>query len=322
MVSMNKFHREVVDWLEDEYGVSGARLEEGGKHPRLKFEFQGRSYSSVVPSTPSDWRTTRNMQTQLKQQLGPPPQLEERTPRKLDDMLKEVTMDNTLGTLEERARILPTSPTSPASPAEELEKEEKTTWEVKVASYKNNNASSKTVWFLLPIEAEPLIKKRYGYRTEKLDEENWKLVPDSKGRSFFKYGENWLKITYTDREMPLFGASWGTATRDATGEIRVHLPVSARLEVKSEIPWTPPTPAQKPAQNPSAPHPAPPWASSIPSPAPSSPAPSALPEDRMRQIIKDVRELEAQLPYRLVRLESGKLVWRAPTIEYVEAGEQ
>lgn len=84
--------REVRAYLRDAYGVTKATLSQGGGgHPRLTFEHTGRSYKLTLPSANSDRGLAFDMKRQdIRRLLGPPTvTIEPKFKRRLDDMMPE-----------------------------------------------------------------------------------------------------------------------------------------------------------------------------------------------------------------------------------------
>lgn len=81
----------ITDYLES-VGATGITLQHGGKHKKLQFMWQDRRYTTVVPSTPSDHRWLDNQLASLRQMLGRPDAIAtDATPkRSLQDMTNEL----------------------------------------------------------------------------------------------------------------------------------------------------------------------------------------------------------------------------------------
>lgn len=62
--------REIKDWLE-EHGAAGVRVEQGGKHPRVIFRFEGQERFYVTAGTPGDRSCgLDNTRSDLRHMLG------------------------------------------------------------------------------------------------------------------------------------------------------------------------------------------------------------------------------------------------------------
>jgi hypothetical protein len=68
---MREHHHDVIRWLSSQ-GATAVRIEPGrGKHPKLRFSFQGKMYSGPIAGSPRrPWCATRDAIRQLRHRLG------------------------------------------------------------------------------------------------------------------------------------------------------------------------------------------------------------------------------------------------------------
>jgi len=81
-------HRDAVDFLSEVYGIAARVEHKGTKHPRLVFTHKGEDRRIPIAGSTSDtYRGSRNMEAQLRSELGPPdPPALARVPRRLEAM--------------------------------------------------------------------------------------------------------------------------------------------------------------------------------------------------------------------------------------------
>lgn len=320
MATMRKHVRELADYIRAGWDVTNIHVEQGGRtHAKLKFHRDDKEYSIVV-GNPSDHRAIKNCHAHLRKVLGEPASPEPKRVRTMEDMMQEA-VSGIVAEANHRAEE------RTSAPIEIKQNPEPTTksWEVRVSAYKTSNGSSdrRVVWFLFPRDVFNSHRWKK-MQIEKLDDEHWKLSPGGT-HGFVEY-ENRARVTYMDNIEP-FGSSIGEAVEDDAGGFLVYLAKQARVPVKPRpdiVPFraiTPPPfkaavkataatppPKRTEEETPQA-IPAP------PTPATPAPPPSGIAgELRMRSILNNIREIEAMSPYRLTRLEDGRLLWRAPTI--------
>lgn len=87
MNTSKEIQQELIAFLSDTYRVEDAEIVSGGKHPKIKFTYNGKRFTSAVPGTSSDVRAFENQKSQLRRVLGAPPDPEApRAPRTLAAM--------------------------------------------------------------------------------------------------------------------------------------------------------------------------------------------------------------------------------------------
>jgi len=293
---MEKHLRELWDYLRD-YGAENIRIEPGGKHQKLRFDYGGIERSYLTAKLTSNNHSTQNMKATLRRMLGPSVPAEEKQPRKLEEMMDELNAHTAAVT------YIGTPPV--AKPSK--------TWRVWMCGYAAGVSTQVYLHF------EDGIKQVFpnGVKIERLDDEHWKLSPGGHHRLYGKSSR--VTVSYNDKQIKPFGSTKAEAV-EADGALLVYLPVEKRAPVappKGSTPW--PTqvaqPTTKPVAMPFNPQqPAPVPAALITKPAPTPPVPASL-EAQMRDIIRQVQAIEATCPYHLVRLEGGRIQWRAPVIE-------
>lgn len=86
-----RLYEPITDYLES-VGATGISLHHAGKHKKLRFMWQDRRYTTVVPATPGDRRWLDNQLSSLRQMLGRPDAIAtDATPkRSLQDMTNEL----------------------------------------------------------------------------------------------------------------------------------------------------------------------------------------------------------------------------------------
>lgn len=312
--------RDVVNTLRG-YGATNLRIEPGGKHQKLHFTI-GDMQRTILLNRKLKIRAVWNFRAALKREFGPPRELKEHEmveveivkpqsvvqtmPEDLsayvDNMLNEnVDLSPHALILEHGEPVLASTP-EPTTPAK--------TWPVSIGAYCSQdsarNKSFTQVNFYFPVE----IIERFpgGMAVERLDDENWKLYPvEGTGKSvlhFRQQGNRRARMSYTDGSVEAFQVVDGEAL-EADDTLLIYLPMSKREDITH--------PRPKVATVRPAPVPAPvPVKSALPTPPPERMTDL---EEQMREITNRVRVIEAMCPYRLVRLEGGRILWRAPIIE-------
>ena len=92
MTTINPIVREVRRFLRDEYGVTETELSQGGGgHPRLAFDYAGTPRKITLPNPGNDRGLAGNFKMQdIRRLLGPPTRsAAQRKKRRLDDMMPE-----------------------------------------------------------------------------------------------------------------------------------------------------------------------------------------------------------------------------------------
>jgi hypothetical protein len=286
---MDKHVRELWDYLKD-YGAENIHVEGGRKHNKIWFEYGGVERSYLISHSPStEPHAVNNMKATLKRMLGPPLPAEEKQPRKLEEMMEELNTSIAV-------KYIGTPPvvTKPAK-----------TWQpVRMSAYRyvgRNNKPTNVLYFMFPpdiLQAHP-----EGMKVERLDDEHWKI--SSGGRAHFREYGGSVRLTFSDPETAMFGSIEAEAI-EADGAILVYLPKEGRPAIappKLSKPWptqATPIPATELTQRPVS--------------ATALMTQTTI-EDEMREIIRRIQAIEATCPYHLVRLEGGRIQWRAPIIE-------
>jgi hypothetical protein len=266
-------------------------------------------------------RAVRNLEAALKRQFGPPREPKEH--KQMDDSeLKQQSgvqtmpedlasfVDDMLNT--DMQSVLPAIDLTPHALVLEHEPEPiqdtpadtpAKTWPVSIGAYRSQDHTRQRFFtqlnFYFPLE----IMTRFpdGMAVERLDDESWKIYPvPGSGRNvlhFRQQGKRKARMSYTDDGVEPFQMVDGEAV-EADNSLLVYLPMAKREEVAR--PRTAPQPAPAPVK------------SALP--MPPTERMTDL-EEQMREITNRVRVIEAMCPYRLVRLEGGRILWRAPIIE-------
>jgi len=288
---MEKHVRELRDYLAD-YGASNIHMEPGGKHNKIQFEYGGLQRSYIVArSASTDHHAVENIKADLKRMLRPPVPIAEKQPRKLEEMMAELNQTT--------ASVKYTPPVT--KPSKVWQPVRLSAYHYMDKQYKHSNV----LYFVFPREI--LAAHPEGMKIESLDSEHWKITRG--GHSHFReYGGSSTRITFADPNTAApFGSTEAEAI-EADGAILVYLPLEGRAPIaspKTSKPW--PTQA---ALTPLAAENLRPIAAT----ALTIPVPANL-EQEMRDIKRRILAVEATCPYRLVRLEGGRIQWRAPIIE-------
>lgn len=309
---MEKHIRELSDFLRY-YGATDFEVVGGGKHNKLQFMFRDKPCSYVIGRRSSgDPRTILNIKTQLKRMLGLP-----------------ITKEKTHRTLEEMMSDLP-----PAAQQEVVASPtSSTTWTVRIAAYQTANlvkVNKRRVYITFP---DSVVRNTFDtatFNVNKLDEEHWKLSTDGDNNyTVWRTDKQGRTMVVFDDDVEAFSATDGEAV-EANDEILIYLARSARQPARPLRGKLVPHPDSDtddgvreapPAKEPAPPAPAPQpngdllRRALIRSSVPAEALKPMTPEERMREIIRQIREIEAASPYRLVHLADGRIVWRAPTIE-------
>jgi hypothetical protein len=344
-IAARKQTRELMDFLRTEYGAEGLRLERGGKHNKLKFRCRGSEYSYVV-GAPSDARAIKNIHAELKRMLGLPASRKEKGYRGFpseaayqehysdirnyaDELPAMAAYSNQEEYIEELVADMASTPhiSTPSLPelvSPDPSYQAARTWEVKVAAYTGQSSKGPVVWFIFPKQASDYIKETYRrVAVERLDEEHWQIT-NGGSRKFNAYDGDKLKLTYSDADISPFGSSPAEAV-EANGEILIFLPTGNRIPIATMSnfhskpqpqPQPKPVPPIRLKSDPVQPDPTPPpvQQAKVTIQQPMLMTSSTLMEQRMRDLIRQIYDIEDLCPYRLVRLSDGRLSWRAPEI--------
>ena len=189
-------------------------------------------------------------------------------------------------TLDEMTKDLP-MPTNTLEP-KTIDVQPPKVWDVKIACYYVGANKKRHIWVLFPDE----IRKTLPYVKTTQTSDSVTLTNDyaDNRRAWVKYSK-YAKTTIPTEEDP-FGIVKTQAVEQEDGSIVVPLPRPAyrpKLEARPEV--------------------------AKPKPEQATPDYPAISADEMRGILKRIYQIESSIPYRLVRLETGKLLWRAPVIE-------
>jgi hypothetical protein len=286
-----KHEREIMDFLRQEFDINDITIKDGGKHAKLHFSYEGKEHIRIVGHR-HDHRTIKNVQSELRRSLEPPKPME----NLVENLVDKLNSSTAMVLNEKIMEHLPTTPTKT--------KEARTIWPVKVSAYEGAQ-----VWFLFPKELKQSFSGRY--TVERLDDENWRISPGGSTQFRDYHQGNSIKLSYHDTGVAKFRTSLAEAI-ESDGELLVYLPLKNRVPFSSPI-VTQPTSSIILKEE-----------TSIVTPTPvenlvslkttdAKVEPPSM-EERMRTLVRQVREIEALCPYRLVR-ENGRIFWQAPTIE-------
>ena len=167
------------------------------------------------------------------------------------------------------------------------------TWKLRIGAYKGSQGGT---MILFSFPGDIMKKFPASVKVERLDEENWKFSQGA-GSKFTPYHSNRVKVSRYDPKARLFRSSPGEAIENGD-DVLVYCPLATRGEFTRNNFWPKPASVKE---------------------KPLPPAPIALRtlslEAGMREVIREIREIESACPYRLTRLDNGQIVWRAPVIE-------
>ena len=321
---MQKFHRELSDYLRQEYHVNNIRIERGGRHPKLCFAYKGQTFS-VPTNSSSDSNGKHSAIRELQSLLGAPPAKPAKQSRRLEEMMRSLhsstaaiphakldseaiadAVENAMYppppiTVGPAAAPPPTDPLSfdpapapvppPAPPAK--------VWPVRVAAYRSGaDARGAVMQFVF----DKAVAANYDCVViEQLDPENWKIVKTGKSRwRFTPFNDSGSKVILKVMIPGLLAfTATDTEAVEANGEILVHLPLAGRrapaVKYTAETVETVAVATR-------------PFVATVTESTLDSM------ETRMRAVLLEARAIEAACPYRLIRGD-GRLAWTAPVIE-------
>ena len=164
------------------------------------------------------------------------------------------------------------------------------TWDLRIGAYKAKYGS--TVLFSFPGD----IAKKFpdGVKIERLDAEVWKFSQGAGPKFKSSHGGRVRIISYSPK-VELFRSSPGEAI-ESDDDVLVYCPLATRGETRKKSVW-------------------PEAASAEEKPLSATAARTLSLEAGMREVIREIRDIEAACPYRLARLDGGRIVWCAPVIE-------
>jgi hypothetical protein len=293
---------QVEEFLRREYGVRDFRTENGKRHLKLIWQYQGQeftrwlSYGSHV-GHPGDLQLRK---AEIRRMMGGRPKKEGKTMEEQMAAVRERAIEDIATIPDEADSSRMPEPDNYPEPEpdkpEPVEAPPACTWAVKAAAY-NLPEGRPAVHFEFPAVIRQTIPS---FRLEQIDAEHWRIRRHGPRRwSTSRSGSGACTTMSSDCE-PFRSVTVEAVEVD--GEVLVFVPMSARQ------PLRPPHRTMRAVQTPR------------PEPQPSEPQPAPLLqpertlEDGMRAVLRYAREIEALSPYRLIRVNDG-LSWRAPTIE-------
>lgn len=293
---MIELHRDAVEFLRD-YGATDISVDQnGGKHPRLVFEFHGKRVSHPVSSSPSDMNAARVLIRSLKRRLGDPDaSVESKTKKALNDMTPSV----------------PTPPVPPAvnSPAAGMRINTDGIYPAKrsvgrVAKY------SRRLRFIVPYDICGMFVHMGGCSLL-TGSSAWTICPnDARSTPALRTDKSTkigkiIDFKVKDKETK-FGA---TRAEFWVAQGVIHVECVEPLKQIDE--------AGRKGLGISRKHPSIVSAAiTPPAPEPIAARPLTVPAERMRAVLAEIRKIEAETPYRLVKgKDTGTWAFSAPRIE-------
>lgn len=294
MSGLREYRRDVIALLKDDYGVGDVTIVAGTNHPRLKFKYDGEEHTITLPNKVFGPTAFDMKRQDIRRLLGPPT-----TGRiELQHTVKEETMSVSEGDFD-APRVVPHNP-------------DVKIWDGSVSALALSRDLTKTrLIFTIPAA---LSDDEFGWvgglDIIMIDDESWEITanPNRKRPTFYHSSPN-LRRAVTEL-VSAGGDRWASSPAQymlTNGTILVHCPKASRKLLP---------PAVKP-----------PVAVS-PKPLPNENGvdenfnkqyarprrtPTAMKTDRVKTTLDEIRRIEAETPYRLVK-RAGKWVFVAPVI--------
>lgn len=306
---MTAYHRAVRDVLREQYGVTDEQFEDGSKHPRVTFTYQGEPHHLTLHRFGGD-SALRIKLGDLRRDLGPPPtqligEIFYIEGEKHMDMFKggthhgkpmatlaDVVSPQARHSMKEIAREMQKPIEQPLTP-----RPQPTKLLGHVARYKDkqvNGAERERLRFSLPQPVAALFGESAVHAIQ-IGEDTWRLVFLTGARNpvvhDYGYGPE-VQVPLERSPHPFIGKTKAEYVIDGN-EVIVALterPVAPKV-IKRVVP-----------------------VEASPEPQPTAPAEFAIDETTMRHILELARKVEAACPYRLERMPDKQLGWVAPAI--------
>lgn len=106
--------REIIDYMRDVYRIDDIKVRPGGKHLHIEYVYEGRRHKDTLPRGKGgdpNWISVRKHD--LRKELGEPPPPDQPAKRKLDDMTQEVQAKADLLTSTAIGSVIGTGKTAP-----------------------------------------------------------------------------------------------------------------------------------------------------------------------------------------------------------------
>lgn len=284
-----RLYEPIANYLES-VGATEIRLQHGGKHKKLQFMWQDRRYTATLPSSPSDTNWLAVKLRDLRHLLGRP-----------DAIATDATPKRSLQDMTNELQALAPSASAVVGASISIPTEQQISQTVQVAYYKNGD-------FRVAIPRDSALHREVEgkyYQLEWLTGLRYKIKPASEGGArVYDSGSKTVYFAFRPRHgsahiSPF--ASIDTLFRLHDGCLLFELPAER-----------------------SAPRVAPTTAAKTKAAAPVATSPIDIPEtarwvpwtpNMIRQVLQQVRAIEAATAYRLQRGTDGILRFIVDTIE-------
>jgi hypothetical protein len=340
-INLRGYHREIIDYMRDTYGIEDVTVKRGGKHLQLEYVYAGRRHKNTLPRNnynDRNWIDTRKHD--LRKELGEPPPLapEAKSKRSLDDMTQEIQAKTDLMTttaigavIEPIAKPTISQPISQPGTGKTITAQpavKQKTFACTIGALKNDIA------FYLGRDLAEAMDRQFGknrrYVVVYHYPNAWTAKPSRDAGRAIEEPNHRLRCTGTEVIKRLGGRFPATKAEAIVRHNRVELRLTEPMElvkaILDAIEAAPPTPAPKEAARPAAtPYTAPvvtpfietPLAPEPPIPPPAPPPPSAPApvnqRERLRAVLRAIKEIEDEGIYTLIPGEEWR--WRAYDIK-------
>lgn len=280
-MNARKYRREVLRVLAEEYGVTDARIEPGGSHPKCRFTHGGIERTLTLACSPaSDFQTT------LKQKLRDVRRLLEGPPVKPDVKWEEMS----------------------ATPIHYMEEVSVTDvkYDVTVGCYRSPSDSLPRVRIYLPEALRPMFPN--GVKVTRIDATTWQLKNEPKRKTPKVSVDGKIQFSGGDLtgDVPAFGSSPGVAVL-VDGALLVESPVEKRRGVWSRLPSISSMPITAEVKAPVSAF------DEVKSPVFATG--NSIDESYLRGVLSSIRRVEAESSYRLTENEESGAWMFLATIE-------
>jgi hypothetical protein len=331
-INLRGYHREIIDYMRDTYGIEDVTVKRGGKHLQLEYVYAGRRHKNTLPRnnySDRNWLDTRKHD--LRKELGEPPSLapDAKSKRSLDDMTNEIQAKADLMTTTAIGAVIepiakPTisqpQPISPGTGKTTTTKPvvQQKTFACTIGALKNDIA------FYLGRELAEAMDRQFGknrrYVVVYHYPNAWTAKPSRDAGRAIEEPNHRLRCTGTEVIKRLGGRFPATKAEAIVRHNRVELRLTEPMElVKAILDAIETPPAQEAARPAAAPYTAPmpiPEPVPVPEPPPAPPPPPPPPvnqRERLRAVLRAIKEIEDEGIYTLIPGDQWR--WRAYDIK-------
>jgi len=344
-VTLRGQQREILDYMRDVYRIEDIRVRPGGKHLHIEYVYEGKRHKDTMPrgsgsSDHGNWIDTRKHD--LRRVLGdPPPPLTEKPKRTLDDMTNELQTKSdlltgtALGAVLDPPRpvITGTGKTTTAPPPIKQKQ-----FAINIGTTHGANRTGGDIVFYMTKELVEAMERQFGkdrhWITTYHYPVTWTIRPSREAGRAIEPGRFRLRASGGDAlkklgHFPSMGAK--ALIRHNRVELSLDMipekilfgieaahtpaePIPAEpVESLEDLGLAPPQQAMVVHEEPVV-QPIVPVIPPIPQPAePPPPAPPADPRERLRHVLRLIKQVEDEGTYRLIPDNNGWR-WRANDI--------